>query len=138
MLVQLIYLSQRSKGLSQNDIEDIIKVSQENNKAKDFTGVLLYSETKFLQVLEGERIGIMKLYDTIQKDKRHKEVFLLALISIEKRVFPSWEMAGKDISGGYEFVTEMSEKEADDFSKLLEADETVKEKAIDLIQKFFK
>ena len=37
-----------------------------NNGKIDISGVLLYSDQKFLQVLEGEHKQIIELYDTIK------------------------------------------------------------------------
>jgi hypothetical protein len=52
----------------------------------------------FIQVLEGERSTVNRLYNTIIKDKRHHDVELVAIEEIDARKFPNWSMAHVIIS----------------------------------------
>lgn len=62
MLSQLVYLSIRNPDCSQELVSQILEVSQKNNSKTDITGALIYSQTKFLQVLEGEENQLIALF----------------------------------------------------------------------------
>lgn len=47
---------------------------EKKNEKKDITGVLLYSERNFFQVIEGEKNYVEELFGKIEKDERHKNV----------------------------------------------------------------
>lgn len=64
----------------------VIKFNNENN----ITGVLLYNEGFFLQVLEGEKDILERLIDRILRDSRHKEMLIILDESIEKRIFKKY------------------------------------------------
>ena len=52
-LYQLVYTSARNAKCDENEITSIVAACQRNNPGKDITGVLLYSDNRFLQYLEG-------------------------------------------------------------------------------------
>ncbi|MFX5574661.1 BLUF domain-containing protein, partial [Acinetobacter baumannii] len=56
------------------------------------TGVLCYSDTTFVQVLEGGRDQVNRLYGRLLRDDRHRDVILLAYESIDERQYSSWTM----------------------------------------------
>jgi hypothetical protein len=56
------------------------------------TGVLCLGEGIFLQVLEGGRSAVNKLYNRIVADKRHSDVELLCYEEISERRFAGWAM----------------------------------------------
>ncbi len=137
MLSQLIYVSVRANECSDSEIQKILESSIRNNAKIDITGVLLYSDKKFLQCLEGDYDEIMALYDKIKLDKRHKNVVLITVGMIKERFFPSWQMGSKKINSDYEFSTKMSLSEKKDFNAILKGEKPTESKAIDLIKKFF-
>ncbi|WP_093411154.1 BLUF domain-containing protein [Salegentibacter flavus] len=51
-----------------------MQASNEFNNSHDITGVLLYSETNFFQLIEGEEKEIKDLYSRIEKDPRHRNI----------------------------------------------------------------
>lgn len=120
MLSQLVYLSIRNPDCSQELVSQILEVSQKNNSKTDITGALIYSQTKFLQVLEGEENQLIALFHKIKKDCRHSSILLLSSKPIEKRYFPSWQMASKEIdTQNYHFLTHMEEEEQIAFRSLI-------------------
>lgn len=137
MLSQLVYISVRASECSDAEIQKILDASIRKNGKIDITGVLLYSDKKFLQCLEGEYDQIMNLYNTIKLDKRHKNVVLITVGPIKERSFPSWQMGSKKIDMNYEFSTNMSLSEKNDFNAILTGEKQTTNKAIDLIKKFF-
>ena len=50
---QIIYISSAAKKMDDDDLLDILKTSRENNKKNDISGMLLYDNGSFIQVLEG-------------------------------------------------------------------------------------
>lgn len=92
-LVRLIYMSQFSRSVNPNDIQDILAVSRKNNEAWGITGVLCYDPNCFLQCLEGPRDRVNALYKQILSDDRHHEVTLLEYSDIHQRKFEKWSMA---------------------------------------------
>lgn len=94
----LIYLSAATSLFSDEDITAILSVSRRNNPSLDITGLLLYHEGSILQILEGEKETIHKLFNKIGKDPRHKHVIKMFDSSIEERSFQDWSMGFKKVS----------------------------------------
>jgi len=119
MEIQLIYLSKRK--CSDEEIAKIMEKSVEKNKRLGITGFLIYSDEYFLQCLEGEKDTVNKLYETIKKDDRHSNIFLISIRLIQQRDFPGWSMGQKrvDISK-IELDTKLSEQEMQQFRNILE------------------
>jgi hypothetical protein len=62
------------------------------NAKADITGVLLFLDGGFAQILEGDQAAITRLYDRITRDPRHDHVTLDYVITTEGRLFPYWSM----------------------------------------------
>lgn len=92
MLVRLLYASRAVPALDQEELVAILKKSRAHNQAQGITGVLCYSEGIFLQVLEGGRAAVNKLYNRIATDPRHHEIELLRYEEIGERRFAGWSM----------------------------------------------
>jgi hypothetical protein len=95
----LMYVSYAAKTLSDKDLEKLLTSSREKNESLDITGMLLYIDGKFIQVLEGEKDAINELYSTIVADPRHKKVNKIIEGKTVTRNFPEWNMGFKSISG---------------------------------------
>jgi Sensors of blue-light using FAD len=54
MLSQLVYVSNRKANCTEAEIEKILASCKKNNPPLNITGVLLYSDIKFIQLVEGE------------------------------------------------------------------------------------
>lgn len=74
------------------EINRILEVSRENNAARHITGVLLYSQGYFAQILEGKLPQLEPLFETIQADDRHSDVVIIHYHPITKRNFGRWGM----------------------------------------------
>lgn len=137
MLSQLIYVSVRAASCDEIEMQKILASCVKNNKNIAITGLLLYSETKFIQYLEGEYREIMSLYDKIKLDARHKNVIMISGGPLAARHFPSWQMAAKKLDEtDVDFKTNMSDDEKNEFKALISG-EKASNKAIELIKKFF-
>jgi len=98
MLVRLMYASRVAPAVDQQELGSILRQSRANNPALGITGVLCTSEGIFLQVLEGGRSAVNRLYNRIAADPRHTEVELLAYDEIEERRFAGWAMGQVSVS----------------------------------------
>jgi len=92
MLVRLMYASRATDGVQQEDLVAILKKSKLHNPGLGVTGVLCFSGGIFLQVLEGGRMPVSKLYNHIATDKRHHDVVLLKYEEVQERSFAGWSM----------------------------------------------
>lgn len=135
----LIYSSIRNENCTDQEIQNILASCEKNNPNKDITGVLVHSENYFLQFLEGDADEIMGLFNHIKKDPRHSKVILLNKGEIESRMFPSWHMGYKDASKGeVDLLTKSSDDEKSVFNTLLKGGEVANNKALSMLQKFYK
>jgi hypothetical protein len=91
-LIQLIYVSAETQPFTDQTLKDLLKVSRENNANKGITGLLLYRQGSFFQVLEGEEKEVNALFEKISYDPRHDRILLLKRIAIETPNFANWTM----------------------------------------------
>ncbi|SMG30142.1 Sensors of blue-light using FAD [Marivirga sericea] len=140
MLSQLVYVSDRKRNNSSEDeIDNILEACKKNNPDLGITGALLYSDKKFLQLVEGENGVVMGLYDKIKKDARHANCIMLSYVPIKEKTFPSWHMGSKKFdSNQIDYKTNISPEDKATFSKLLSGAEVDGNKTNQIIQKFFK
>ena len=97
-LKYLVYVSREARPLSQEDLNNILAVSQRYNDANLVSGMLLYVEGRFFQVLEGPLSEVNKLYAKISQDSRHKESTIVAQGDLDKRFFKGWNMRFNKVS----------------------------------------
>ncbi len=89
-----IYKS-RCKGVANWElVESILASSTKNNPTSGITGVLVATQTHFLQILEGEFEAINETLERISRDTRHEQVQLIRFSQVEKRRFNDWAMHG--------------------------------------------
>lgn len=91
-LIALTYVSASTRLMSNDELLDILRVSKENNATLNITGMLLYRDGYFIQVLEGEETAVIKLYEKIQQDERHNNVLEVSRENISARSFADWSM----------------------------------------------
>lgn len=91
MLVRLLYAS-RCDALSTETIEAILSRSRARNPQEGITGILCHGGDVFMQVLEGGRDAVNRLYLAIAADPRHHDVVLLHYEEITERHFAAWTM----------------------------------------------
>ncbi len=71
-MLRIIYLSSSVEYLNSEEIESLLSQSREKNIENDITGLLLYADGDFLQVIEGPKVAMLDLFESIKKDSRHK------------------------------------------------------------------
>jgi len=96
-MYSLLYVSSATTLFSKEELLALLKLARERNAAADITGMLLYKDGNFMQLLEGEEAGVKALYVKISGDRRHKGTVILLAGSIAKRSFPDWSMGFRDL-----------------------------------------
>ncbi len=92
-LVHCAYCSASKKAnLSPADLESLLDESRRNNAKAEITGILLYQNGSFVQLLEEERSAVEALFDKIAADKRHERATKIILEPIAARTFGAWTM----------------------------------------------
>lgn len=97
-MIDLIYGSTSSKMMSSEELIELLHTSEHNNAKIGVTGMLLYKDGNFLQVLEGRKEVVLPLYDKITRDERHHSVLTIATRSIKRRNFEHWSMGFVNIA----------------------------------------
>ena len=92
MLVRLMYASRAAETVRPEALNAILKKSTHNNPLVGVTGVLCHSGGFFMQVLEGGRDAVSRLYNRIAADPRHRDVVLLNYAEVGERRFAGWAM----------------------------------------------
>ncbi|MCW5699979.1 MAG: BLUF domain-containing protein, partial [Rhodospirillales bacterium] len=98
MVYRLLYISKAKRDLNDQDLGQILAVSRANNSKMDITGLLLYLDREFLQVLEGGKQEVDSLFKKISSDDRHFTVKCLQAVEVDDRLFGDWSMAYLPIS----------------------------------------
>lgn len=93
MPYRLIYSSEAAPDLVPAELEGMLEESRIRNKAHGITGVLVFVEGAFLQVLEGEKNDVLDLMSRIDRDHRHRGVKVFYEQEVDERAFESWSMA---------------------------------------------
>ncbi len=97
-MIQISYISSATDPMSTQELLELLRQSRENNAENGITGMLLYGNGTFLQVLEGEEKVVENLLDKIRKDPRHTDLRLLHRKTIQKRQYSDWSMGFKRLS----------------------------------------
>jgi hypothetical protein len=100
MLVRLLYASRAMTEVDDALLASILRRSRENNDTLGITGILCVQKQPglFLQVLEGGRAEVNRLYAHILRDSRHYDVTLLDYQEVDQRLFGGWRMGSVDLA----------------------------------------
>jgi len=90
---QLVYVSKATEPMPKSKLYKILVVARGNNSRLDVTGLLVFVEGLFFQILEGDRAVVTNLMNKIASDKRHADVRIIHEVDTEQRTFPAWRMA---------------------------------------------
>lgn len=90
----IIYNSTAACDITEADLSQIIGAAERNNKRDNITGMLIYHDGSFIQMLEGDKQGeVEATYKRIAQDPRHHQPTMLFCGDTSKRHFPDWKMA---------------------------------------------
>jgi len=98
-MIQITYISSETRPILKDDLDDILSKSRKNNIDLGITGMLLYGNKTFIQILEGEERSVNDLLSKIKKDPRHRDFKLVAKKEVNQRKYSEWSMGFKEVSG---------------------------------------
>lgn len=88
----IIYLSWATIPFTEAQLQALLTQSRQRNAELAVTGILLYGNERFLQVLEGEEAVVQQVYAQIRQDVRHHNILTFANKPVTERAFPEWAM----------------------------------------------
>ena len=99
-MIQLAYSSAAQGNLASGEVFEIIETSASNNLRDDLTGMLIFANDRFFQIIECETAAIDGLMARLQADPRHHSIKVLHRQDIAERSFPRWRMERVRIANG--------------------------------------
>lgn len=93
-MYRLIYKSRSKSKIDWNTVNKIIESSEAYNMESNITGVLLATESHFMQVIEGDFDEVNRLFMRIARDPRHDEIQIVSFGCVDGRLFGGWAMHG--------------------------------------------
>ncbi|MCU0419561.1 MAG: BLUF domain-containing protein [Cyclobacteriaceae bacterium] len=93
-----VYISYAARPFHERELKELLDKSRANNFKTGITGMMLYLEGKFIQVLEGEEAAVKALLAKIKKDTRHTKIATLLEGQLGQRLFNQWTMGFKNLS----------------------------------------
>ena len=137
-LHRLVYTSYRKQQCTDEEITNILTACEKNNPEKKVTGILLHSDLRFIQYLEGDKTEVKELFDKISLDSRHDHVKIRDFSPIENKIFSSWNMGNKNVElNRLELNIKVDKGQVTQFKQVIEGDEEMKDDSIALLQIFF-
>lgn len=115
-MLSVVYVSAAAVPFSDEALLALLGQSRRNNTRLGLTGLLLYRDGQFMQVLEGPDAAVRALYATIGRDPRHQGVRTLLEEPITERRFPDWAM-------GFQSLTDEELRAIPGYSAFLDAPE---------------
>lgn len=94
----LVYVSIAAEPSSGEDLNTLLTTSRKNNASLGVTGMLLYKDGNFMQVLEGEEDTVRGLYQKITTDTRHRGEITLLEDYTDGRQFSDWSMGFRNLN----------------------------------------
>jgi len=97
-LIHLVYASAATHPFTAEQLEALLEQSRGANARVGLTGMLLYAEGSFFQVLEGEAQSVDAVAARIQRDQRHTNMIVIIREPIAYRAFGEWSMGFSRVS----------------------------------------
>ena len=91
--MSLIYRSvAEADVLDADSLSKLANRAASNNRQLGICGILVVSDGRFFQVLEGQSKFVNRIYAKIIQDKRHHDIELISYDSAVKAEFHDWNM----------------------------------------------
>ena len=91
-LVHMGYMSKAVTLMSDQQLEQLLLKARDRNNKYNITGMLLYADGSFLQVIEGDSKSVKNIFTIIEKDLKHSAIKILFKEPIPQRNFTQWSM----------------------------------------------
>ena len=86
----ITYVSTASPDLNEEETKKLLVSAKKVNVSNGISGIFIYSDGNFFQIIEGEERTVKKLYKRIEQDNRHYNIIKLLDKSIEAFSFESY------------------------------------------------
>jgi hypothetical protein len=96
-LIKVVYVSAAVKPFTQPALRELLAKARAFNSTVGVSGLLLYHEQSFFQILEGLEEDVVPLFAHIGRDPRHDRVMLLSRQEVTERNFGAWSMGFIDM-----------------------------------------
>jgi len=91
-LIHCIYASAANSKFGELQLATLLMRARTDNARRGITGMLVYAEGSFFQVLEGNAVAVDGVFDKIGADPRHEQVTQIIREPIAGRAFGDWSM----------------------------------------------
>jgi hypothetical protein len=96
----LVYVSSATHLMGDDELVEILEASRTRNHDAGITGMLLYKDGSFMQLLEGAKADVLGTYERIGRDRRHKGLIVVRQYETDARGFPDWSMGFRSVNAG--------------------------------------
>lgn len=96
-MIRQIYTSSSTWALQPSEVSDVLNAARRNNARDGLTGMLIYHNNRFLQVLEGPEPELNACLKRIEADERHVRMRSLLREEATERLFTRWRMGFCDV-----------------------------------------
>jgi len=90
---RFVYVSEAYEPFDADGLTELLTGSRKRNEEVGLTGMLLYRNQRFMQVLEGPGDALQETVNRIMRDPRHGSFCVLADQQVSDRLFADWSMA---------------------------------------------
>ncbi len=133
MRYAITYVSTASENLRSKDIDHLLDHCKTKNNSENITGILLYSDGNFFQIIEGEKDKIDHLFHKIEEDARHRGIIKIFERRIKNAAYDGYET---------DFITGQHRYEQEKFEHYLNylqvLDEKSKKTVVTILKAFLK
>ncbi|MEP6765276.1 MAG: BLUF domain-containing protein [Gemmatimonadaceae bacterium] len=98
-LIHLVYASVASQTMTNSELQKILAAARRDNARDGVTGMLLFTEGSFFQVLEGSEPDVLSTFKRIEGDPRHQQATCIIREPIARRAFGEWTMGFTSLAG---------------------------------------
>ena len=91
-LHELVYVSLAEHDMAPHELLALLDESRRFNEAHGITGLLIYRDQEFMQLIEGEADEVLRLFARIERDPRHRQVDRLWDGPVVARSCTGWAM----------------------------------------------
>lgn len=97
-IFQKVYTSTATTPFSSDELAALLTKARAKNSAVNLSGLLLYKDRKFIQLLEGPESQVRATYSRIEQDPRHRNCVLLLKHFVPERLFSDWSMGFRELT----------------------------------------
>ena len=98
VIYSLTYVSSAVRAFTADELQRLLAGSRQRNERDSISGMLLYKDGNFMQVLEGDESVVRATHARIASDARHSGLITLLQGTVSERAFAAWSMAFRDLN----------------------------------------